>query len=140
MKYWYYQSGARASGRSRPPSPAVPVQSVKVIGNWGRLVSKTVCIAYQYFRANDKYEMTTHSVQEPPVILRRIITNAPLSNPYSNANRLMLIYSIFTFLLGAVAARATYFHCFISVRQYWIVPRMDYSDVYYGSPRVYLKI
>lgn len=105
---------------STPSSgPTVPAQSVKVTGNWGRPVSKTVFrdmsgTAFHCFHANDKYGMTTHSARRA-VFFRKLRTNAPLSVVY--ASRSMLIYSVFAFFFDT-GANVKYFPCYISVRQY----------------------
>lgn len=47
------------------------------------------------------------------------VNSRPLNGADANANRLMLIYSIFT-LLSRHRGYATYFHCFTTMCQYWI--------------------
>lgn len=69
---------------------------------------KFPCITFQY---NRQIQNNDSFCWRGTVIFEAFTTDAPLSNADTNANRLMLIYWIFTLLLDAIR-HATYFHCF----------------------------
>ena len=97
---------------------------------------KFPCITFQY---NRQIQNNDSFCWRGTVIFEAFTTDAPLSNADTNANRLMLIYWIFTLLLDAIR-HATYFHCFTLGVSILDRAGMDYSDVYHGSPRICLKM
>lgn len=86
---------------------------------------KFPCITFQY---NRQIQNNDSFCWRGTVIFEAFTTDAPLSNADTNANRLMLIYWIFTLLLDATR-HATYFHCFTPGVSILDRAGMDYSGV-----------